>query len=158
MALPLAAGAVLAAAAPDLIKFGLETGRTLIDRLWPDKEKYAREREQAEYELLKMTQTERMTDKANEVAIAIAQIDVNKEEAKTGNLFIAGWRPGIGWICALSYGYAFLIGPLVTQISSAYGYSFPLPPIDMDNMLYVLGGLLGLGGLRTFEKVKGITK
>ena len=141
-----------------LIQFGMDIGKTLIDRLWPDKEKYAREREIAELELLKLTQAERMQDKANEVQIALAQIDVNKEEAKTGNLFIGGWRPGIGWICALSYGYAFLVGPLVTQISTAYGYNFPLPPIDMDNMLYVLGGLLGLGGLRTFEKVKGITK
>jgi len=158
MPLPIAAGAILASAAPDLIKFGIETGRTLIDRLWPDKEKHAREREQAEYELLKMTQTERMTDKANEVAIAIAQIEVNKEEAKTGNMFIAGWRPAIGWTCALSYGYVFLVGPIVTQFSGAWGYSFPLPPVDMDNMLYVLGGLLGIGGLRTFEKVRGVTK
>ena len=141
-----------------LIQFGMDIGKTLIDRLWPDKEKYAREREIAELELLKLTQAERMQDKANEVQIALAQIDVNKEEAKTGSLFIGGWRPGIGWVCALSYAYAFLVGPLVTQISTAYGYNFPLPPIDMDNMLYVLGGLLGLGGLRTFEKVKGIAK
>ena len=156
--LAVAAGSALAAAAPDIIKFGIETGRTLIDRIWPDKEKYAREREQAEYELLKMTQAERMTDKANEVAIAVAQIEVNKEEAKTGQIFIAGWRPAIGWVCALSYGYAFLVGPIATQVATGMGGSWPLPPIDMENMLYVLGGLLGLGGLRTFEKVRGVTK
>jgi len=150
--------AAAATAAPEIISFGLEVGRTLIDRLWPDKEKNARERQQAEYELLKMTQNERMADKANEVQIALAQIEVNKEEAKTGRMFIAGWRPMIGWICALSYGYAFLLGPVVTQVSTYYGSGIPLPPIDMDNMLFVLGGLLGLGGLRTFEKVRGITK
>ena len=152
------AGAALASAAPDIIKFGLETGRALIDRIWPDKEKHAREREAAEYELLKMTQNERMADKANEVAIAIAQIDVNKEEAKTGSLFIGGWRPAIGWTCAVSYAYAFFVGPLITQVSTAYGFAFPLPPIDMDNMLFVLGGLLGLGGMRTWEKVKGVSR
>lgn len=154
MALPV----VLAAAAPELIKFAIDSGRTLIDRLWPDKEKHAREREQAEFALLQMTQTERMTDKANEVAIALAQIEVNKEEAKTGRLFLSGWRPMIGWTCALSYGYVFLLGPIATQVAGGFGYGFPVPPIDMDNMLYVLGGLLGLGGLRTFEKVKGISK
>lgn len=156
MPAPLAIAA--ATAAPELIKFGMDVGRTLIDRLWPDKEKHAREREQAEYELLKMTQNERMADKANEVQIALAQIDVNKEEAKSGSVFIGGWRPFIGWVCAFSYGYAFLLGPIATQVATANGYSLPLPPIDMDNMLFVLGGLLGLGGLRTFEKVRGVTK
>lgn len=154
MALPV----VLAAAAPDIIKFGLDVGRSLIDRIWPDKEKNAREREAAELELLRLTQNERMQDKANEVQIALAQIDVNKEEAKSEHLFVSGWRPAIGWVCAISYGYVFLAGPLISQVSVAYGYSFPLPPVDMDNMLYVLGGLLGLGGLRTFEKVKGANK
>lgn len=148
----------LASAAPKVLEFALEAGRTLIDRLWPDKEKHARERQQAEYELLKMTQDERMTDKANEVAIALAQIEVNKEEAKTGKIFLAGWRPMIGWTCAFAYGYVFLAGPLFTQIAGGFGYAFPLPPVDMDNMLYVLGGLLGLGGMRTFEKVRGVTK
>ena len=149
---------LLVAAAPKIIDTVLDAGKTLIDRLWPDKEKYAREREQAEYELWKLTQTERMTDKANEVAIALAQIEVNKEEAKSDRIFVAGWRPAVGWICAVSFGYNFFVGPLITQISTAYGYAFPLPPIDMENMMYILGGLLGLGGLRTFEKVKGVTK
>lgn len=141
-----------------ILNFGIEIGRTLIDRIWPDKEKNAREREQAELELLRLTQVERMTDKANEVQIALAQIDVNKEEAKSGNVFIAGWRPAIGWTCAISFLYTFLIGPVVTQVGTYYGNAIPLPPIDMDNMLYILGGLLGLGGLRTYEKIKGVSK
>ena len=155
----MAAPLVIAAAAnaiPTVVEAVVDMGKSLIDRLWPDKEKYARERELAEYELWKLTQTERMQDKANEVSIALAQIEVNKEEAKSNRIFIAGWRPAVGWICAVSFGYNFFVGPLITQISTAYGYSFPLPPIDMDNMMYILGGLLGLGGLRTFEKVKGV--
>jgi len=136
----------------------LEIGKELIDRLWPDKAAHEKERAAAELELLRLTQSERMADKANEVALAMAQIKVNEEEARNPNLFVSGWRPAIGWCCASAFAYSFLIGPLITQISSAYGYSFPLPPIDMDNMMYVLGGILGLGGLRTFETVKGITK
>jgi hypothetical protein len=136
----------------------LEIGRELIDRLWPDKVAQEKERATAELELLRLTQSERMADKANEVAIALAQIKVNEEEAKSSNVFVAGWRPAIGWTCACAFFYAFLLGPIITQVSTAYGHTFPLPPIDMENMMYVLGGMLGLGGLRTFEKVKGVTK
>jgi hypothetical protein len=136
----------------------LEIGKELIDRIWPDKTAQEKERAAAELELLRLTQSERMADKANEVAIALAQIKVNEEEAKNASLFVSGWRPAVGWVCAASFGYVYLVGPLITSISAAYGKSFPLPPVDMESMLYVLGGLLGLGGLRTFEKVKGASK
>lgn len=136
-------------------KMVYDAGMVLIDRFFPDKDKQAAERAAAELELLKMTQSERMADKANEVLLATAQIEVNKEEAKSDNVFVSGWRPFIGWTCGSAFAYAFLIGPIISQVSIAYGYSFPLPPIDMENMMYVLGGILGLGGLRTFEKVKG---
>lgn len=136
----------------------LEIGKDLIDRLWPDKVAQEKERAAAELELLRLTQSERMADKANEVAIAIEQIKVNQEEAKNTNVFVSGWRPFIGWTCGCAFLYAFLLGPLITSISAAYGYSVPLPPIDMDNMIYVLGGMLGLGGLRSLEKVKGVAR
>jgi len=140
----------------NLIGLARDVGKELIDRLWPDKVAQEQERAKAELELYRLTQVERMQDKANEVQLAAAQIAVNAQEAQSSSVFVAGWRPFIGWTCGASFAYAYLIGPLITQISSAYGYSFPLPPIDMDNMLYVLGGMLGLGGLRTFEKVKGV--
>lgn len=143
---------------PLLLPFLLEAGKTLIDRLFPDKVGQEKERAAAELELLRLTQSERMQDKANEVQLALAQINVNAEEAKSGSVFVAGWRPFIGWTCGASFAYAFLLGPLFTQFSVAYGYNFPLPPIDMNNMLYVLGGMLGLGGLRTYEKVQGVSK
>lgn len=138
------------------INLARDVGGKLIDRLWPDKVAQEKERAEAEFELFRLTQVERMTDKANELALAVAQIEVNKEEAKSDSLFVSGWRPFIGWICGGTFAYAFLIGPIVTQVSIAYGYNFPVPPIDMDNMLYILGGMLGLGGLRTFEKYKGV--
>jgi hypothetical protein len=139
-----------------LIDTARDIGGKLIDRLWPDKEAQAKERALAELELWKLTQVERMADKANEVELALAQINVNSEEAKSANVFVSGWRPFIGWTCGFSFAYAFFVGPIITQVSSAYGFSFPLPPVDMGNMMYVLGGMLGLGGLRTFEKVKGV--
>jgi hypothetical protein len=133
-----------------------ESVNLIIDKIWPDKEKYALERQKAELELLRFTQSERMQDKANEVALAVAQMDINKVEAAHTSLFVSGWRPFIGWVCGVSFAYIFFLGPLITAISASYGYSFMLPPIDIDKMIYILGGILGLGGLRTFEKVKGV--
>ena len=141
-----------------LIDLTRDIGGKLIDRLWPDKVAQESERAKAEFELFKLTQVERMQDKANEVALAAAQIAVNQEEAKSSSVFVAGWRPFIGWVCGCSFAYAFLIGPILTQVSTAYGYNFPLPPLDMANMMYIMGGMLGLGGLRTYEKIQGVAR
>ena len=83
--------------------------------------------------------------------IALAQIAVNKEEAK-GNWFQAGWRPATGWVCVLGFLVNFLVAPL------AEGFGFHIPQADTSTMLPVLMGMLGLGGLRTFEKHKGVSK
>jgi len=77
--------------------------------------------------------------------IALAQIEVNKAEAK-GNWFQAGWRPATGWVCVLGFGVNFLISPL------AAGVGIDIPQADTSTMLPVLMGMLGLGGLRTYEK------
>lgn len=79
--------------------------------------------------------------------IALAQIEVNREEAK-GNWFQAGWRPATGWVCVLGFAVNFLISPL------AAGFGIDIPQADTSTMLPVLMGMLGLGGLRTFERVK----
>lgn len=80
-------------------------------------------------------------------AIALAQIEVNREEAK-GNWFQAGWRPATGWVCVLGFMVNFLISPL------AAGFGVDIPQADTSTMLPVLMGMLGLGGLRSYEKTK----
>jgi hypothetical protein len=139
-----------------LLDFGLDLGRALIDRLWPDKVAQEKERQAAELELLRLTQMERMADKAQETQLALAQISVNREEAKSASLFVSGWRPAMGWVCVLSFAYVFALGPVITQITSYFGNPVSLPPIDINNMIYVLGGMLGLGGLRTYEKINKV--
>jgi len=92
-------------------------------------------------------------------SIALAQIEVNKAEAASGSLFKGGWRPFIGWVCGIAFAYHFVIQPLIIFGVSVAGIDIPeLPEFDMSTLLTVLGGLLGLGTLRTYEKSKGLSK
>ena len=91
--------------------------------------------------------------------ISLAQISVNKEEASSGSIYKGGWRPFIGWICGIAFFYHFVCQPLVIFIVAMIGLQVPsLPEFEMGTLLTVLGGMLGIGGLRTYEKQKGLTK
>ena len=90
--------------------------------------------------------------------LALAQIKLNTEEAK-GNWFQSSWRPLGGWVCAIAFGWHFVFQPLLIFILSYAGQEIPdLPDFDMSSLLTVLGGLLGLGSVRSFEKYKGVSK
>ena len=89
----------------------------------------------------------------------MGQIDINKEEAKHRNIFVAGWRPFLGWGLSVAMLWHFVLSPILIFIFTYAGVEVPdLPTFDMDSLLTVLMGMLGLGGLRTFEKAKGLTK
>ena len=89
----------------------------------------------------------------------LAQMAINKEEAASGSIFKGGWRPCIGWICGIAFGYHFVLQPVIIFIVALVGIEIPdLPKFDMNTLLTVLGGMLGIGGLRTYEKQKGLTK
>ena len=91
--------------------------------------------------------------------IALAQISVNAAEAASGSLFKGGWRPCVGWVCAIAFFYHFVGKPLIIFIVALAGAEIPdLPNFDMNTLLTVLGGMLGIGSLRTYEKQKGVTK
>lgn len=91
--------------------------------------------------------------------IALAQISVNAAEAASGSLFKGGWRPCVGWVCAIAFFYHFVGQPIIIFIVALAGAEIPpLPEFDMGTLLTVLGGMLGIGSLRTYEKKKGITK
>lgn len=82
-----------------------------------------------------------------EVELAKGQLEVNKEEAKSTNWFIAGWRPAVGWLCTIGLGYNTIVAP-----------AFGLPQGDFEVLMSLLFGMLGLGGLRTFEKMRGVAR
>lgn len=86
-----------------------------------------------------------------------SQIEVNKIEAASGSIFVAGWRPAVGWVGAAGLLYSTILYPLGTWISRLSGYVGQLPVVDNQLLLYVLGGMLGLGGMRTLEKIKGVS-
>ncbi len=91
--------------------------------------------------------------------LARGQIEINKEEAKSRNIFIAGWRPFVGWTCGLALFWHFLGLPVTLFVTGWFDLQHPpLPEFDMQSLMTVLVGMLGLGGMRTFEKFKGVTK
>ena len=91
--------------------------------------------------------------------LAKGQLEINKAEAQSRNIFIAGWRPFVGWTCGLALFAHFLLFPTADVVTAYLGYeAVQYPAFDMDTLMTVLLGMLGLGGMRSFEKMKGITK
>lgn len=85
-----------------------------------------------------------------------AQTDVNAVEAQHANIWVSGWRPALGWTCALAFLLIYVVGPLVTWASTLAGNPVPLPSFNVEALMSLTLGMIGLGGLRTFEKVKGV--
>ena len=83
-----------------------------------------------------------------------AQIEVNKVEANSNSLFVAGWRPFVGWTCGIALCYHFVLQPFLVFLLYSSGYQMDLPVFDMTTLTTILLGMLGLGGMRSFEKVK----
>lgn len=87
-----------------------------------------------------------------------AQMEVNKVEAGSSSLFIAGWRPFVGWVCAAGCAWNWIGLPVGVFVAAVLGHKLDLRPADLSEMLPLLLGLLGMGGLRTFEKVQGVAR
>jgi hypothetical protein len=121
-----------------------EIGKTLLERFIPDPEKKA----QAEMELVRMAAD-------GELKQVIAQLEINAREAAHPSLFVAGGRPLFMWIGGFGFGYATIIQPILTWVARIKGWPEP-PDVNSDLLWVVVTGLLGIGGLRSVEKVKGV--
>jgi hypothetical protein len=86
------------------------------------------------------------------------QTDVNAAEASNASVFTSGWRPAIGWSCAYAFCFIYAIAPTISWIAGFWGKTVPLPPFNSADVMNMIYGMLGMAGLRTFEKYKGITK
>jgi len=129
----------------DPVSAVLNIGSKVIDKLWPDPNKAA----EAKLELLKMQQS-------GELAQIAAQLEVNKIEAQHNSVFVAGWRPSIGWVCSCALAYQYLLRPIISTLFIIMGHPMPEMPALDANLWELVFGMLGLGTLRTFEKMKGI--
>ncbi len=99
-----------------------------------------------------------MADKHAQEAM-LAQVEVNKAEAESGSVFKGGWRPFIGWVCGAAFAYHFVLQPFILFGVAVAGVTIPeLPSFDMGSLMTVMMGMLGLGGLRSYEKKQGLTK
>ena len=129
----------------------LEIGKGIINRLFPDPAAAAA----AQLELLKMQQNGDLAQLAADTDLAKLQIQTNIAEA-AGNRFTAGWRPCIGWVCCAGLAYAALIEPFARFIAKVwFGYTGEFPVIDTNLTMQILMGMLGLGAMRSIEKIKG---
>lgn len=124
----------------DPITAALDIGGKIIDKLWPD----PAQRDLAKLELLRLQQSGEL-----------AQIAVNQEEAKSTSIFVSGWRPSIGWVCSAACAWNWIGLPIAKFFLIVFGVAVVgLNPADLSEMLPILVGMLGLGGLRTYEKMK----
>lgn len=124
-----------------------QVANTVLSRVLPDEAAKAA----ATAELAKM----QLQGELDSVA---GQLKVNAAEAASASTFVAGWRPFIGWICGAGLGYEFLLRPLLTYVTALAGGHFVAPDLDMASLSQLLFGMLGLAGMRTYEKVQGVAK
>ncbi len=123
-----------------------DIGKTILDRFVPDPEKKAA----AELERVKMAAD-------GELKQIIAQLEINAKEAAHPSIFVAGWRPFFGWAGGVGFVYSVMLQPMLAWYSSVKGWPAP-PALNIDLLWVVITGMLGIGGLRTFEKSRGTTK
>lgn len=125
----------------DPVTAALDIGGKVIDRLWPNPADAAA----AKLELLKLQQSGEL-----------AQIGVNTEEAKNTSVFVSGWRPAVGWICGTACAWNWIGLPVCKLLMAMFNHPINVAPADLGEMMPVLMGMLGLGGLRTIEKLNGV--
>lgn len=120
----------------------------IIERVFPDP------KERRDFELKLAEIADREAERQHEENMG--QIGTNTEEAKNSNLFVAGWRPAVGWICAVGVGYSFVLEPTAEFVSRLAGYQGGFPVLDMGNLMTLIMGMLGMGFMRTKEKLAGV--
>lgn len=124
---------------------------SLIEKYVPS----ATDKQQATMDLLKLQQSTEFQELDTALKLAQAQTGVNQVEAASADKFTSRWRPFIGWICGAGLAVQFLVGPLFTWVVALAGHPIAFPQLDMGTLLTLLAGMLGLGGLRTVEKLQG---
>ena len=127
--------------------FGIDdaiaAGLQVLDKFIPDPEAKAKAETELRESLMQWDQ---------------GQMKVNEAEAGNASIFVSGWRPFVGWTCGVAFAYHYVLQPVALFVAALFGKTVVLPAFAMESLLTVLLGLLGLGGMRTYEKFKGVAK
>lgn len=118
---------------------------TVVDKIWPD----ANIEANAKADAIKAELTQQLQ-------ASLGQLEINKIEAGSASLFVSGWRPALGWSCVAGFGYEFVLRPVVVGVSMGLGFPIPLPGIETGVIETLLYAMLGLGSMRTVERLKGV--
>lgn len=132
----------------DIIGAGLD----IINKFIPDPQAKAL----AAYQMAQLKQQDEFKQLDVQIQQIQAQTDTNKAEAASTSIFVAGWRPFIGWICGAGCGWNWIGLPIATFTATAVGHPITIAPADLSQMLPLLMGMLGMGAMRTVEKLNGI--
>lgn len=124
----------------------------VLDKLFPD----PAAANDAKLRIMEMAQKGELAQLDAEMKMATGQMEINKVEAANNSIFVAGWRPFVGWTCGAAFAFKFIGGPLMVFLAGLYGHVIVLPDMDFTEMSTILMGMLGIGALRTVEKVKGV--
>jgi len=119
----------------------------VLDRIIPDKAEAAKARLEMEAKLLEAA-----------TAQAGQQAAINQVEAANSNVFVSGWRPFIGWVCGAGLAWAFVVAPIASWLLVVSGIRQTLPQLQVEYLMELIVALLGLGGLRTYEKLRGVAR
>lgn len=111
---------------------------TVVNKIWPDKT------------------AEEQANIAYAVTVVQGQLSTNQAEASNQNVFVAGWRPFIGWICGSGLGWNYAGRPVICAVMTIIGHPVDIPMMDLSELMPLLIGMLGLGGMRTYEKINGV--
>lgn len=127
----------------------------VIERLFPDPGAQA----EAKLKLFELQQSGELAALEAETRLAVGQLEVNKAEAQSASVFVAGWRPAVGWICAAGVAWNYVLHPLMIWFAFLSGVDVSAAPeLDIGDLLVLLGGMLGMGAMRTREKLDGVAR
>lgn len=136
--------------------FGLDDiiaeGLKIINKFIPDPQAKI----EAQLEMMKIKQADAFKEIEAQLQEQQMQADINKQEAASDHVFVAGWRPFIGWVCGVGFALQVIIFPIVSTAAVALGHPLAMPEMPIEVLMVNLMGMLGLGGYRSWEKVKGV--
>jgi hypothetical protein len=142
----------------DPISALFDVGKSVIERVWPDPIRQAEEIRK----LQELAQAGDIAKLNAQVQILTGQMRINEKEAEHKSIFVAGWRPFVGWVGGIALGYQFILYPLmlwgwaIVDPTNAAGVAINPPPVmEADELYTVLLGMLGIGAMRSYDKSKG---